>query len=156
MDFAESTLPEKNLSVNSITPIKNIEEEITGYDVGFECQNKEHGYVIIDLRLEGDYIAEFNLGEGVLDFYTQMLKRSNTVDSIPENEQVIVETIPTEYNVVLEEEVINSNGKDMTVEEFSEYEEEIADTAEKLVEENENYSTTATYEHTGHVLRNYP
>lgn len=60
LDFANGILPDKNLSVTAMTPVINSKNEIFAYDCKISENGIDHGYVIVDMSLEGDYISEFN------------------------------------------------------------------------------------------------
>ena len=55
--------------VSSIIPIYDTEEKIISYSVDFIKEGVTHGYVIIDLRMEGTYIAQFSIELGSKSLY---------------------------------------------------------------------------------------
>ncbi|MGG5341432.1 hypothetical protein IGI58_002629 [Enterococcus sp. AZ020] len=157
LDFANGILPDKNLSVTAMTPILNSENEILSYDCKLSENDVDYGYVIVDMSLDGDYISEFNLEKNVPDFYEQMIQnvdeRTNenvNKDDIPESEQVLIETLPNEYSVVVEDTALTSSGKVMDADELEMYQEEVFDVI------GESITTASQYGHTGDVMQNYP
>lgn len=155
LDFANNFVNNKELAVSSITPIHDVDDNIISYDVGFEFDNKPHGYVILDFRMKEGFIAEFNLNSNTEDFFDQM---ANNLGGVID-ERKLIETTPTEYNIInTENEVVSSNGEEMTLDEFENYKEDISDLSDEMLEENDVYKTTkaAAYDHASNVLRNYP
>lgn len=157
LDFATGILPEKNFSVTEMTPVVNSNNEIFAYDCKISENGIDHGYVIVDMSLEGDYISEFNLEINVPDFYEQMVQNIDkktdidiVKDQIPESEQVIVETLPNEYSITVDDTAVTSSGKVMDINEFEEYQEDVADAI------GEDITTSSQYGHTGDVMQDYP
>lgn len=69
LNFAKEFKGTEDLVVSSIIPIYDTEEKIISYSVDFIKEGVTHGYVIIDLRMEGTYIAQFSIELGSKTLY---------------------------------------------------------------------------------------
>ena len=69
LNFAKEFKGTEDLVVSSIIPIYDTEEKIISYSVDFIKEGVTHGYVIIDLRMEGTYIAQFSIELGSKSLY---------------------------------------------------------------------------------------
>lgn len=120
--------------VFSIIPIYDTENQIISYSVDFIKDNVSHGYVLIDLRMEGSYISQFSIEPGAKSLYESLADKTDI--EVGENEEpYLIETFPTEYNLVIEhdDEVINTNGETFSISEFEECTEKVKPIAEREI-----------------------
>ncbi|MCB5950578.1 hypothetical protein LI951_00700 [Enterococcus sp. BWT-B8] len=155
LDFAKTIEPTLDLTIGSTTPIRDVEGVTVGYDIAFNLDTEQYGYVIIDFRLQDDYISQFSIERGVPDYYTQMTKQLSNEVSDDTNAEIL-ETMPTEYNVVVEDEVFRSDGEELTLQEFENYQDSVAEEALNVVEESQKYATSAMYGHSSEFFIDYP
>ena len=158
LNFAKEFKGTEDLMVSSIIPIYDKENQIISYSVDFVKDNVSHGYVLIDLRMDGSYISQFSIEPGAKSLYESLADKSDT--EVGENEEpYLIETFPTEYNLVIEDddEVINTNGETFSISEFEEYTEKVKPIAEReILNSAARNSRSAKYEHASAVFTNYP
>lgn len=158
LNFAKEFKGTEDLVVSSIIPIYDTEEKIISYSVDFIKEGVTHGYVIIDLRMEGTYIAQFSIELGSKSLYDFLADKSQMkVDNTEES--YLIETFPTEYNLVVEDKdsVISTNGENFSLNEFEKYVEEVQPVAEMEIEHFSRYNSRSTkYDHASAVFSNYP
>ncbi|NKC68516.1 hypothetical protein [Vagococcus fluvialis] len=88
LDFSKGFVGHDKLVVSEMIPIYNVEKILVGYSVKMTLDGVDNGYVIVDSRLKGDYIAEFNLDLNTPDLFTGLVEAS-------ENETALILEIRT-------------------------------------------------------------
>lgn len=156
LDVAHS-MQDKDLAVSDIIPIYDVNGQIASYDVSYSYNGLPHGYVDLDLRLE-DYVSKCNFNEGAKSVYFSLLNQNGTTESeIESGNMSIQETLPTEYNIQVDNEVINDFEENYSVDEFEEIVEETAEEANKIVEASEGFETLSSkYNGCGAFFITYP
>lgn len=156
--FAKEFKGTEGLVVSSIIPIYDTENQIISYSVDFVKDNVSYGYVLIDLRMEGSYISQFSIEPGAQSLYESLADKTD-IQGIENEEPYLIETFPTEYNLVIEndDEVINTNGETFSISEFEEYTEKVKPIAEReMLNSATRNSRSTKYEHASSVFSNYP
>lgn len=154
LDFAKSVKPDQEFAISEMIPIYGVEKEFIGYNCKIVSCGKTNGYVIVDSRLQGDYIAEFNLDENAQDLFSNMVEGASKVsetleeqaNSISSADKIIIETGVSDYSINIDDTVIDSTGKIQDVNEFMTEE----------VEQSSSAVNGSPYTHSGDILKDYP
>lgn len=150
LDFSKGFVGHDKLVVSEMIPIYDVEKILVGYSVKMTLDGVDNGYVIVDSRLKGDYIAEFNLDLNTPDLFTGLVEASSTethvsVDEVSNDEKLIIESETNVYNINLNDVVVGTDGLVIDSEEF------ISEV------KNEHLSAAASpYDHAQYAMVDYP
>lgn len=155
IDFANSMKQNLNLKVTELIPIKNSEDNVTGYDCKIRDEdNNDYGYVIITLIDGENFISEFNLEPGTPDFYEIMTEQAEDKNlSIEDDKKELLQVTSTDYALEsTTDETFLTNGEIIESTDITDIQkeyEESDNTQSEIIKEAGNYS------HVGDIIENY-
>lgn len=123
LDFANSFVKHERLTVSEMIPIFDVDKFIVAYHVKMTLDGVDNGYVIVDSRLSGDFIAEFNLELYTPDLFSSMVdsisNETNTSSKdVQDNEKMMLESETSVYNVNVDDVIMGTDGSVSDSEEF--------------------------------------